>query len=376
VKFAFLSRILGYHGYGVQTHLAGLLQAILRLNTGHEIILLAGREPLPLAELGLQGARVEVAAPSLDLGHPLGRLAWDHLAVGLACRRLGVDAVYAPAHVRPLYLPCPAVVEVHDMMYHLFPEQWSRSDRLYFRAGVDWLTRRASRVSTPSECSRRDFLRLVPYPAERAAVVYHGTPPGFAPVAAEECAAVLQRWGLERPYILYAGSFHRRKNLAGLLEAFEQAAPGCEHELAVAGPQEPPDAALLERLQHGPWAGRVRLLGLAPRADLPALFSAAQVFVFPSLYEGFGLPVLEAMACGCPVITTNASSLPEVAGEAGVLVPPGDSRALAQALQRVLGEAALHQELKRRGMEQARRFTWEQAARQTIELLEQSVAAP
>lgn len=370
MRFAFLARILGpaYEGYGVQTLLLGLLRAIAERGSPHELTLIV--DPTQALPAELRGAfRVAPLAPKP--GGAAARLWWDHVAVGMLCRQLGADALYCPAHVRPLYAPCPTVVSVPDMMYHRFPEQWAWSDQAYFRLAVSGLTRRATVVAALSEATRSDLLALVGIPAERVAVVYPGVPAGFRPVDPTE---TLARHGLERPYVLCVSSDHPRKNLAGMLEAFERVAPQVPHDLVLAGPAVWASEQVGARIAASPVAGRIRRLGLVPEADLIGLYSGADLFVMPSLYEGFGFPVLEALACGCPTITSDVSSLPEVAGDAALLTPPGDISALAAAMGRVLGDPALRHELRRRGPPQAGRFAWRTAAEQTLALLEHAAA--
>jgi glycosyltransferase involved in cell wall biosynthesis len=368
MRFAFLARLLSpaYEGYGVQTLLLGLLRAIAEADVGHELTLIV--DPAQGVPPELRGAfRVAPLAPM-----PKGaaaRLWWDHLAVGLLCRQLRIDALYCPAHVRPLYAPCPTVVSVPDMMYHRFPEQWAWSDQAYFRLAVSGLTRRATVIATLSEATRRDLLALVGVPAERVSVIYPGAPAGFAPV---DPRATLARLGLERPYILCVSSNHPRKNLAGMLTAFERIAAEQPHDLALAGPAIWNSEQLRARVAASPFAARIRHLGLVPEADLVALYSGADLFVMPSLYEGFGFPVLEAMACGCPTITSAVSSLPEVAGDAAMLTPPDDTVALAAAMGRALADPSLRATMRERGLAQARRFSWRSAAERTLALLERA----
>lgn len=370
MRFAFLARILApaYEGYGVQTLLLGLLRAIAEANTGHELTLIvAPGQPI---QPELRGAfRVAPLAPA-----PLGaaaRLWWDHAGVGMLCRQLGSHALYAPAHVRPLHAPCPTVVLVHDMMYHRFPEQWELFDQLYFRASMGLLTRRATLVMAQSCHTRDDVIEVLRVPAGRVEVVYPGVPTGFQPV---DPTKTLHRLGLAQPYVLCVSSDHPRKNLPGMIAAFEAVAAEIPHELVLVGPSAWSSERVAAQIAASPHADRIRRLGVVSEADLVALYSGAELFVLPSLYEGFGFPVLEALACGCPTITSDVSSLPEVAGEAAILTPPGDVPALAAAMRRALGNDALRAELRRRGFAQAARFSWAAAAGATLDLLERAAA--
>ena len=370
MRFAFMGRILGpaYAGYGVQTLLLGLLRAIAACDSGHNLLLIVDSSQQVPSDLRSAFA----AEPLAPRPHRAAtRLWWDHVAVGMLCQRLGVDALYCPAHVRPLYAPCPTVVSVPDMMYHRFPEQWEWSDQAYFRLAVSRLTRHATRIAALSEATRYDLLDLLRVPQERVEVIYPGTPAAFHPV---DASAARARYGLDRPFILCVSSDHPRKNLPGMIAAFEQVSSDVAHDLVLVGPAIWASEQVRARIATSPVASRIRRLGVVPEPDLVALYSGADLFVLPSLYEGFGFPVLEALACGCPTITSDVSSLPEVAGDAAILTPPGDIDALAAAMRRVLADSALRDTLRCRSLVQASRFSWPSAAEQTLALLEQAAA--
>ncbi len=371
MRFAFLARILSptYEGYGVQTLLLGLLRAIAERGSKHELLLIVEPGHAPPAEL--RGAfRFVPLAPQPN--GTAARLWWDHMAVGMLCRQLNVDALYCPAHVRPLYVPCPTVVLIHDMMYHLFPHQWAPGDQLYFRTAVSLLTRRATMIVAQSKHTQRDVVDILRVPQDRVEVVYPAVPAGFHPV---DASAARARYELERPFILCVSSDHPRKNLEGMIAAFEQIAQHFPHDLVLVGPAIWSNEQVRARIAASPAAPRIRRLGVVPEPDLVALYSGADLFVLPSLYEGFGFPVLEALACGCPTITSDVSSLPEVAGDAALLTPPGDTDALAAAMYRVLNDPGLRDDMRQRRLAQARRFSWDAAAKQTLDLLERAAAS-
>jgi glycosyltransferase involved in cell wall biosynthesis len=372
-----MGRILDYHGYGIRTYLSGLLGGMAALRTPHKITVLLGRGQMLSPELRTAGIQTfEIALPvSSGTGSAAARLVWDHLSVGRACQKLGVDSLLAPAHIRPLYAPCPVVVTIHDMLYHLHPEDWSFFDQLYFRLGVNLLTTRAELIHAVSEHTRKDVIRLLNVPAERVRAVLHGVPDGFEPQTEPDGLSLREKYHLTKPFIFYAGSFHPRKNLRGALAAFERITGQVEHDFVISGVPVWNESPVRQWLNSSPAAGRVHLVGLVPRQELPVFYSQAELFIFPSLYEGFGFPVLEAMACGCPVLATSSSSLPEVAGEAALLVPPGDEAALSDGLLRLLTDPDLRQDLSEKGLQQARRFSWEATAVQILALLEEAALA-
>ncbi len=374
MHFAVMGRILDYQGYGIQTYLSGLLSGFAALDHPHKITVFLGRGqtfPAELRSTNLKGQQLGLRVTS-ERSSTIARLLWDHILVGATCRRLGVDALLAPAHIRPLYAPCPVVVTIHDMLYHLHPEDWSLFDQLYFRLGVNVLTRQAMLIHAVSENTRYDALRLLRLPEERVRVVLHGVPEGFQPQDEQAGCALRRKYSLDHPYIFYAGSFHPRKNLEGALAAFEKIYEHIEHDFVIAGIPVWNERRFQARLESSPAARRIRVLGLVPRHELPVLYSQADLFVFPSLYEGFGFPVLEAMACGCPVLASSSSSIPEVAGDAAWLVPPGDEHALREAMLRLLSDAELRSSLRQQGFEQARRFSWAKTARGILDLLEEA----
>jgi glycosyltransferase involved in cell wall biosynthesis len=371
MRFAIMSRVLKpeYDGFGIQTFLAGLLHGLHDLQSEHEIIALVDPEQTALNHISHLGSRVIPVLPSTS--SPTGKLWWDHIAVGQVCNQYRVDALYTPGHVRPLYAPCPVVVSVLDMMYHRFPHYWEMSDQLYFRLAVSLLTSRSAAIAALSQSTRSDIFAFLPVPAEKVEVIYPGVPDGFAPLPPDEHGNLRERYRLERPFILYVGSFHPRKNITAMLNAFAALAPQIPHDLVIIGPNARSSGAVVQRVQHHPCRDRMRFVGFVPRSDLPLFYNQADLFVFPSSYEGFGFPVLEALACGCPTITTRVSSLPEVAGDAALLVEPGDTQALINAIARVLSDSGLRARLREQGLHQAQRFSWHTTATKTLALLEQ-----
>jgi glycosyltransferase involved in cell wall biosynthesis len=283
------------------------------------------------------------------------------------------DVLFVPSHVLPLVCPVPGVVTVHDLGYLAYPETHRRFDRWY----LDWTTRRHTRVAAhllvDSEATRHDLIRHYQADPGRITVVHPGLDPVFRPIEnPDQRAEVRSRYGIRSDYIIHVSTLHPRKNIARLLDAFESIhhSPFTIHhsQLVLAGkPGWLSDDLITRATAMG---DRVRLTGHVNQADLPALISGARALVMPSLYEGFGFPVLEAMACGTPVVASNVSSLPEVAGDAALFIDPHDTDALAKALARILTDEDLRAELRQRGLERARHFTWQRAAQQTLTILE------
>lgn len=301
--------------------------------------------------------------------------AWTHARFALALWRARPDVTFVPAHTLPLWFPGPAVVTVHDLGYVYFPDAHPPAARRY----LDWSTRhsvrRATRVLVDSLATAQDLAAHYGVPEHRIALVYPGVDEALAPVVDRSALdAVRARYGLPERYLLFVGTLQPRKNIARIVQAYgrwraRQASP--DVALVLAGPRG--------WLFDPAWIAGVEgvvLPGYVRDADVAALYSGALALVFPSLHEGFGLPVLEAMRCGTPVITSNTSSLPEVAGDAALLVNARDVDAIAGAIERVASDPALRADLVARGFRQARKFTWQRAAEQALRVLEAAAVKP
>jgi glycosyltransferase involved in cell wall biosynthesis len=282
----------------------------------------------------------------------------------------GVDLFHGTDHLLPYLARTPSVFTLYDLTY-LLTRTHSSLNRLFLTLMVPRFLHAASSVIAISESGRRDLLRQYAIDPAKVRVIYGGVNSRFRPCPPAASAEARARYGLPEHYVLTVGTIEPRKNLPRLLEAYctlvdrgLPARPG-EIGLVIAGRRGWRSGEFFTRLGQLGLEQRVILLNSVPDADLPALYSAADLFVFPSLYEGFGLPPLEAMACGTPVVTSNSSSLPEVVGEAGILVDPRDTGALALAMQTILANPELTQRLKSEGAARAARFTWQAAAQAT-----------
>lgn len=303
----------------------------------------------------------------------LTKLWFEQISFPRACQREEVDVAHVPYFAPPLRPTSPTVVTIHDLIPLILPAyRGSLLVQLYTRL-VSAAARRAEAIIADSECSKRDIVRLLGMPPERVHVIYLAGDERFRPVEdVTHLEAIRRKYSLPERYVLYLGGFDQRKNLATLLQAFAhlRKALGDKYQLAIAGELPAQDTPFFPHPRRLAWEvgleKGVIFIGWVSEEDKPALYSAATLFVFPSLYEGFGLPVLEAMACGTPVIASNAASLTEVVGDGGLLVEPQDVDALAEAMIAVLTDSRLRASLRQRGLEQARRFSWERTARETL----------
>jgi glycosyltransferase involved in cell wall biosynthesis len=271
------------------------------------------------------------------------------------------------------------VVTIHDCIHLRFPQYLpKRGAHLYARTMMNMAAKRACKVLTVSEASKQDILHYLGVPAAKVEVIYNALDERLAtPPTAEEITRVRERFLLNAPFILYTGNIKPHKNIDRLIEAFSLLRQrGFEHVKLIIIGDEISKYPNLRRLVHRfQLHQHVRFLGFVSDATLSVLYRLAAVFVFPSLYEGFGLPPLEAMALGTPVITSNVSSLPEVVGDAAVLIDPTDATAIAGAMARVLGDEALRTELTRRGLERVAAFSWTRSVARVREVYHEMAAA-
>lgn len=300
---------------------------------------------------------------------------WTHLRLAAELVRHPPDVLFVPGHVLPLVCPVPGVVTVHDLGYLTYPNMHRRFQRWYLNTTTQRHVREAAHLLVDSDATRRDLIAYYGTDPTRITVVYPGLDPRFKPVGdPDRQAAARACYGIGSDYVIHVGTLQPRKNIGRLLDAFEQlirlpsTVYGSQLQLVLVGKVGWLADSLTARVNG--LGNRVVLIGHVPQADLPALVSGARALVMPSLHEGFGFPVLEAMACGTPVVAADASSLPEVVGDAGLLVDPYSAADLCAALERVLADSDLRAELRRRGQARAREFTWRRTAQQVWQVLE------
>jgi len=311
----------------------------------------------------------QVRPASIWLRHPVG--------LPLALRRQPLDLLHTQYFVPP-FCRCPVVVTVHDISYAVRPEYFTVRDRVLLGALVPRAMARAQRIITDTEYTRRDLVRVYGLAPERIAVIPLAADPRYRPQDRTACQAeIAQRHGTSAGFILYVGTLQPRKNVTTLVEAYAQfrRRTRLPHKLLIVGKPKYKYEAVFAAIQRSGYADDIVFTGFVPDDELPRYYSAADVFVFPSLYEGFGLPVLEAMACGTPVISSSASCLPEVVGNGGLLADPLLPHEFAAALERVLGDADCAAQLSERGLRRAAEFTWQRTARATLTVYEEVARA-
>ena len=358
------------HDFGIGTYIRNLLRQLARIDRDTEYVLLCQEADLDVGTLlGANFRTVLEPSPNYSLR--------EQIHVPWVLHRERPDVYHAPHYVLPAGVRCRSVVTIHDCIHLMFPQYLpNRAAYAYARASMWAAARRSDRILTVSEASKRDILHFFNVPPEKIVVVYNAIDEHFSVTPPEEdVARVRERYQLDHQFMLYVGNIKPHKNLVRLIEAFaELRRTGFDEvKLLIIGDQISKLPALRRAVHSHKLHKHVRFLGYVSDQTLGVLYRLAAAFVFPSLYEGFGLPPLEAMASGTPVVTSNVSSLPEVAGEAAVLVDPYDVDSIVDGMRRVLSDPALAAALRRKGVERAREFSWERSVAKTRQVYQQVV---
>lgn len=346
---------------GDSTYWRGLIQGLSRVRTDDEfIVYLDARLPEPEMPMpdGIQAKTLRAHSARV----------WSAWAFPRALRDDGVQIAHVQYTIPPR-MPCPTVTTVHDVSFKRFPKFFTLKDRVILDLAVRRARRMAARIIAVSQHAKSEIVKLYGVDPERISVTHEGADEQFKPMdhgAARD--AIGEKYSIHSPFILTVGVIQPRKNLRRLLEALAKlkGIRQSDHKLVIVGKYGWKETKLGRRVEELGLAEDVIFTGYVPHEDLPAFYNAADAFVYPSVYEGFGLPPLEAMACGTPVIAGNRSSLPEVVGEAGVMVDPYDPDAFADAMAKVLAGESLRSEMSARGLEQAKKFSWDNMARETL----------
>ncbi len=311
----------------------------------------------------------DLPAHTVSLGYkPWRMLVWlGQLArVGFDQLLPGAELFHATEHLLLPLHSIPTVLTVHDLIFRHLPQYHKALNRWYLNLALPLYCRRATHIIAISACTRRDLMAAYGLPAEKITVVYEAADAHFRPQPPAVVEAVRTRYGLPARYLLSVGTIEPRKNLTRLLSAFEALqAAGLTDALVVVGRRGWLYGDFFARLEESPARKAVLFPGYVPDEDLPAIYAGAQALVFPSLYEGFGLPVLEAMACGTPVVASDRSSIPEVGGAAALYFDPTDITHIQETIRRVLSDSSLQAEMRQQGLRQAARFSWDRAAAET-----------
>ncbi len=358
------SRMIGFDRTGTETYTFQIVQALL------------SEAPELTFRLYFNAESPPAALPETAQLRPIPfpRL-WTHLRLSAEMLARTPDLLFVPAHVVPLLHP-KSIVTIHDLGYLAHPESHPPRQRVMLKATTRWSARVATHIVAPSEATAQDIRNHLKVPEDRITVIHHGVGSEFAPAPPSEVQRVRQQYGLSRRYVLAVGTRQPRKNYVRLAQGVRTLLDqGQDVDLVLAGKPGWLSDRLDKEVQTVGLDERLRLLDYVAAGDLPALYSGAAIAAMPSLYEGFGLPLLEAMACGTPTVASNRASLPEIAGGASLLFDAMDSEELSRALLAIMENPELHDKLRRAGVERAARFTWSNAAVQTASVFRRALAA-
>jgi len=348
-----LSRAQSYRSGGISRVIYHLLAEYARDARGHNFEVFVPEVP----DAPLIGPRLRYMSAGAATARPSLRIAWEQARMPGALKDTRPDLLHGLAYALPVGWSGPSVVSVYDLSFLHFPHAFNAANRIYLTASTRAAARRARRVLTISESTRRDIVRLLKVPQERVEVTYPAAEERFRVLAEDEVEAFRRAHDLPEAFIFAVGTLEPRKNMVGLLHAYARLGRP-RPPLYIGGGSGWRVSPIFDTVRQLDLVDQVTFVGFVPEDELPLWYNAARLFVFPSLYEGFGLPVLEAMACGTPVISSNAASLPEVGGSAVALVEPRDTEQLAREMRRVFDDGQVRKEMRAAGRIQASRFTW------------------
>lgn len=360
-----LSGVAGYRQAGIHTYIHRVLSNLpqdewLRYRTFTQ----RGAETLLPTHLNASAGR-------LPTERPIVRIGWEQAAWPLLARQNGADLLHSMAFVTPVASRLPKIVTVYDLSPIHYPDRLPRFKRWYLQTQTRRSVRAAARVVAISHDGKRDLHETFGVPLDKISVVTPGVNELFRPISKLEVEAFRQKEGLTRPFVLHVGTLQPRKNITTLIDAFARLKDD-SFDLVLVGGKGWLFNEIFAKVDALGIRNRVHFTGFVPSEALPYFYNAASLFVMPSVYEGFGIPVADAMACGTPVVVANASSLPEVAGEAGLLFEPSDSSALAECMSSVLYNPAQAAIMRGAGLTQSEKFSWIQAGREMADIYRQT----
>ncbi len=347
---------------GIGHYTDALARSLARIHTDHQYVLLS---PFDFAFYAGNGTPPNLSKQFFPVRSVFRK--WWLMGLPAMLRISPLDVFHGTNYCIPVFSPCPTVVTIHDLS--LFTQSRTHEDENVRRGKrrVPLMARRATRIIAPSEFTRREIVAHLGVREEKIRVIFEAAREGMRPLPAGECRAALAKYDIRPPYLLYVGTIEPRKNLLTLIRAYGELLMQTGHrpQLVLCGGRGWLFDEVFHLVEELKLQDQVRFPGYVADEELPALYSAAEVFVYPSLYEGFGLPPLEAMACGTPVVTSNVSSLPEVVGGAGMTHAPEDWQTLVGQIAMLLGDGNAREHFRQAGLEQAARFSWDRAARET-----------
>mgnify|MGYP000114533639 CR=1 FL=1 len=363
MRIAFIADALDFQYAGIHIYTREILRALMLIDTRNEYIIIRGKED---ERIGHAEEIIVPVKPNVP-EHKRLRLM---TSIPRVLVKAGVDVAVEPSHFGPFNLPkgIKRITVLHDLTPFLLPEFHVLSSRIFHRLLMPGILRRANHVITVSEHTRKDMIKRFPFTEGKSTAILLGRDTSFE---RKENEGILKKYNIRQPYFLYVGTLEPRKNLNILIEAYHTFRQKSElpHQLILTGKKGWKIDGLLQVIDRSHYKNDIVLTDYVAREELPVLYSMAEAFVYPSLYEGFGLPVLEAMSCGAAVITSNVSSLPEVGGEAALYFDPSSAEQLSNLLLKIARDEGLKKHQEELSLQQAQKFTWEKTARKTLDVI-------
>lgn len=366
MRIGFNAQILSDASTGVARYAANMVKALVLLDTPHEFIVFGS----PTIE---QRSNVRVIPTASVVNSAVSRILWEQFVLPWKARQEGIDVLLFPDHTAPLFSkPCKVVITIHDLAFLAMPETFSAGRRLYKSLTIRRSVSQADCVITGSQSTAHECERLLGIAGHKITVVHYGAGSLRRVTDESELHRVRNRYGLRTPFILFLGTLERRKNVARLVDAFSELREdsSVQHQLVLAGGRGAGFEEISDAIKRSRFSGNIMHLGIVNEEDLAALYSLADLMVYPSLYEGFGFPVLEAMSCGCPVVASGSTSLPEVVGDAGVITSAVNVNGLCRAMRLLIYDDKARRKYVEAGYRRVAAFTWEQAAMRTLRAIE------
>ncbi|MCX5749223.1 MAG: glycosyltransferase family 1 protein [Candidatus Saganbacteria bacterium] len=364
MRIAINAGLLSERAFGIRTYLENLVRALLVIDGKNRYFLLAGGD-----DIARPAGNASVVKPAWALNNYFLRNLWEQTALPLLLDRISPDIFHSPDHILPL-MPAKGrkVITVHDLAFFRLPGAYSLRKRAFKHLITPVTVRRADRIIADSDNTKKDIIEYFGTDPEKIDVIHLGVGEEFKVISDEAALGrAREKYGLNRPFIMFVGTIEPRKNIKRLVEAFISAVKDkkISEDLVIVGNNGWLFKDILSFIKEQ-GMGRVKIIDSMRQEDLPLVYNCAELFIYPSLYEGFGLPPLEAMACGVPTVTSNTSSLPEVVGDAAIKVNPCNTGNISDAIVQVLSDPRIKKSLSEKGLERAKLFTWEAAARRTI----------
>lgn len=368
IKIGINARYLQRKVTGIERYLLELIKNMTRLEPTKKFVLFfCGHEPVPDLQLP---NNVDSYISKRNTRNRIWRIVWEQYLLAKELRQKNIQLFHGPSFVVPLAKPCKYILTVHDLSYYLYPESLTVATRLYFKFFLPHSLKKADKIIADSQSTKKDLIRLFKTPEDKINVIYLGIDKEIYALKNKSLLAqVRHKYNLPEKFILFIGMLSPRKNLPRMLNAFNiLKKKGYPHKFVVVGAKGWLYESIFANVKKQNLQDEVIFTGYVPDAELPAFYKLADLFLFTTLYEGFGLPILEAMASGCPVVTSTTSSMPEVAGDAALLVDPKNVGEIAKAMENILTNKKLKQELIRAGSRQIKKFSWKKTAEETLYL--------